>query len=496
MKRIVSAFWVIFFLSFSYAVAKPAPESFADLAEDLLPVVVNISTSQEVEAPQLNFGFPQLPPGHPFEEFFKEFFDRGFPGQPAPGPNGQPQPGPHRSVTALGSGFIVSAQGHIVTNRHVIADADEITVILFDETELAAELLGVDEKTDLALLKVSYDKPLKFAKWGNSSKSRVGDWVVAIGNPFGLGGTVTAGIISARARDINAGPYDDFIQTDASINRGNSGGPMFNIDGEVVGINTAIFSPSGGSVGIGFAVPSDLAKPVIDQLRKYGRTKRGWLGVRIQVVTDELAENLGLKTTTGALVASITEKGPAEAAGLKPGDVILKFNGQDVDHMRQLPRIVAETPVGETANVVVWRNGKLQNFQDKLGELEKAEEDNLIAQDTRTLPKNGKYESDTFLGMELAVLTSDLRGKYEFDQKLDGLIVMGVNRDSEAAQKAIRSGDLIVEVDQKSVRSLGDVRNALKATRSDKKKTVLIRLISSAGNPRFVVLNLDDKKKE
>jgi serine protease Do len=293
---------------------RAAPESFADLVDTLLPTVVNISTTQEVER---GGGSEE------FEEFFREFFER----------RGEERP-QRRRQSSLGSGFIIDPSGYIVTNHHVIAEADQITVRLADESELEATLVGSDEKTDLALLKVESDHPLPFAKWGDSEATRIGDWVIAIGNPFGLGGTVTAGIVSARQRDINSGPYDNFIQTDAAINRGNSGGPMFNVDGEVIGINSAIFSPSGGSVGIGFAIPSALARNIIAQLEEGGEVQRGWLGVRIQTVTDELAEGLRLDRARGALVASVSEGGPAEAAGIKQGDVILIFDGREVTAAR------------------------------------------------------------------------------------------------------------------------------------------------------------------
>ena len=318
--------------------ADALPESFADLASELLPSVVNISTTQIIErgdGPSHNF--PQFPPGSPFEEFFKDFMERN--GRKGEMPNNGK---PRRRARSLGSGFIIDPSGVIITNNHVIAEADEIKVRLQDETEFKAKILGRDPKTDLAVLRIEPgQRKLKAVKFGDSDKLRVGDWVVAIGNPFGLGGTVTAGIVSARGRDINQGPYDDFIQTDASINKGNSGGPLFNLKGEVIGINTAIFSQSGGSVGIGFAVASRLAKPVITPLRDFGRTKRGWLGVRIQMVTDEIAESFGLKDTSGALVAEVSQNGPAKKAGIKPGDVILTFNGKKVEAMRRLPRIVA-----------------------------------------------------------------------------------------------------------------------------------------------------------
>ncbi|MEM1398685.1 MAG: Do family serine endopeptidase, partial [Pseudomonadota bacterium] len=331
------------------AMAQPnnAPDSFADLAERLLPAVVNISTTQrgpQREGPEV----PQFPEGSPFEEFFRDFLERQE-------RNGQPQ----RRANSLGSGFIVAEEGIVVTNFHVIEGADEITVILQDDTNLKAEVIGRDEKTDIAVLKVEPDEPLPSVPWGDSNAMRVGDWVVAIGNPFGLGGTVTAGIVSARQRDINAGPYIDYLQTDASINRGNSGGPMFNLDGEVIGINTAIYSPSGGSVGIGFAIPSTQASVIVDQLLEFGRTRRGWLGVRIQQVTDEIAESLDLDGARGALVASVTPTGPAEEAGITQGDVIVQFDGKDVTTSRTLPRIVAETQVGKAVSVQVWRRGDM-----------------------------------------------------------------------------------------------------------------------------------------
>src|SRR4029079_3651356 len=311
------------------------PDNIADVAEKVIDAVVNISTSQTVEA--RGGGTPQLPPGSPFEEFFDEFFKNRRQGE-GQTPNRTP-----RRVSSLGSGFIIDASGIVVTNNHVISDADEVHVILNDGTRLKAEVVGRDQKTDLALLRVKSDKPLKAVKFGDSEKLRLGEWVVAIGNPFSLGGTVTAGIVSARNRDINSGPYDNYIQTDASINRGNSGGPLFNLDGEVVGINTAIISPSGGSIGIGFAVPSKTALGVIEQLKQYGETRRGWLGVRIQVVTEEIADSLGIKPPRGALVAGIDERGPAKPAGIVPGDVIVRFDGTEIREMRDLPRVVADT---------------------------------------------------------------------------------------------------------------------------------------------------------
>src|SRR5256714_2043580 len=355
------------------------PDGIADVAEKVIDAVVNISTSQTVEAKGGGDGrgtMPQLPPGSPFEEFFDDFFkNRRGPGGGSKGgdKNGDLQP---RKTNSLGSGFIVDTSGIAVTNNHVIADADEINIIMNDGSKIKAELVGVDKKTDLAVLKFKPPaKPLVAVKFGDSDKLRLGEWVIAIGNPFSLGGTVTAGIVSARNRDINSGPYDNYIQTDAAINRGNSGGPLFNLEGEVIGVNTAIISPGsgGGSVGIGFAVPSKAAVAVIDQLKQFGETRRGWLGVRIQQVTDEIAESLGVKPARGALVAGIDEKGPAKPAGIQAGGVIVTFDGKEGREMRDLPRLVADTPVGKDVAVGVIRKGKEETKTVKLGRLEDGE---------------------------------------------------------------------------------------------------------------------------
>src|ERR687890_21582 len=345
------------------AQARSAPESFADLAEEVTGAVVNISASTTVET--RNRTLPQLPPGTPFEDLFEEFFNRR--GQ---GGNGENSPSRPRSSNSLGSGFVIDPSGIVVTNNHVIGDANDISVIFPDGTRLKAEIVGKDSKVDLAVLKVKSDKPLRAVKFGDSDSIRPGDWVMAIGNPFGLGGSVTAGIISARGRNIESGPYDNYIQTDASINKGNSGGPLFNMNGEVIGINTAILSPTGGSVGIGFAVPASTAVPIIDQLRQFGETRRGWLGVRIQNVDDPTAEALNLGTARGALVAGIDDKGPAKPAGLEVGDVIVRFDGKEVKDSRDLPRIVASTPVGKAADVTIVRKGKELMKSVTLGRLE------------------------------------------------------------------------------------------------------------------------------
>jgi serine protease Do len=452
------------------------PGSFADLAAQLKPAVVNVSTTQSV-GPSANTRRqrPQAPPGSPFEEFFKEFFDD----QEGEG-GGQT---PRRRAQSLGSGFIIDKSGIVVTNYHVIAEADEITVILDDNTSYPAKLIGHDKKTDLAVLKFKTEVDLPAVPWGDSEASRVGDWVLAIGNPFGLGGSVTAGIISARGRNINAGPYDNFIQTDASINRGNSGGPMFNLDGEVVGINTAIFSPSGGSVGIGFAIPANLAKRVVQQLVDFGRTKRGWLGVQIQTVNDEIAESLGLDKPRGALVSKVNEQGPADAGGIVAGDVILEFSGREVEEMRSLPRIVADTAIGETVNVVVWRKGSEKKLRVKVGELEEIQE----ATFTPNAPTPGRSE---VLGMSLSSLTSDTRSEFQLGDVSKGVVVTGVAGNSTAAERGIRPGDLIVEVNQEPVASPQEVTDKIKGAQDSGRKTVLL-LVERAGDLRFVAVRLD-----
>ncbi len=459
------------------AQAKTMPGSFSDLAEKLLPAVVNVSTTQSVRGrsgPEL----PQLPPGSPFEEFFKEFFDRN-------------QPQQQRKATSLGSGFIIDSGGYVVTNNHVIQDAEEITVILQDDTQLPAELVGHDPKTDLAVLKVKSDRQLPAVKFGDSDALRVGDWVLAIGNPFGLGGTVTAGIISARGRDINTGPYDDFLQTDASINRGNSGGPMFNLEGEVVGINTAIFSPSGGSIGIGFAIPSAMAMPVVKQLIATGSVKRGWLGVHIQTVTDEIAETLGLKETRGALVASIIKDGPAEAGKIQAGDVILQFDGKDVTQMRRLPRIVAETPVGQTVDVVLWRNNKRMSVKVKVGELEAGEAQMAARpQDGGGAGQTGQDRKIAPLGVTVAAVSDALRQRFDLAADAKGVVVVAVDEGGPAAEKGIRPGDLIVEVSQEDASSPGQVADLVETARKSGRKSVLL-LIEGQGRLRFEALRIN-----
>lgn len=456
--------------------ARGAPESFADLAAKLLPAVVNISTTSQVRGRSQEL--PQVPPGSPFEDFFRDFFERNQPEQ-------QPQ---GRRATSLGSGFVIDKTGLIVTNNHVIQDAAEVEVILQDETRLKAEIVGRDPKTDLAVLRVKPKKDLPAVPWGDSDTARVGDWVVAIGNPFGLGGTVTAGIVSARGRDINSGPYDDFIQTDASINRGNSGGPLFNMDGEVVGINTAIFSPTGGSIGIGFAIPAATARGIVSQLTRFGHTRRGWLGVRIQRVTEEIAESLGLNEVTGALVASVTDGSPAKAGKIKAGDVILMFDGKKVGDMRRLPRIVAETDIGRDVDVEVWRDRKSMKTTVVVGELEE-EEARAVARRSTEDQRGGDSKAIEELGLTVAGITGATREKFGLKSDAKGVVVSAVAANGIAAEKGLKPGDLIVEVNQEEVTEPGEVADKIDAARKEGRKSVLLQLQGQNGY-RFVALRL------
>lgn len=448
------------------AEARGAPESFADLAEKLSPSVVNISTTQKVVASSgRDVPMPNVPPGSPFEDFFKDFFED------------RAQQGP-RKVQSLGSGFIIDSDGVVITNNHVIEEADEIVVILSDGTELDAELVGRDPKTDLAVLQVESSQPLPAVKLGDSDAIRVGDWVMAIGNPFGLGGTVTAGIVSARNRDINSGPYDDFIQTDASINRGNSGGPLFNMNGDVVGVNTAIISPSGGSIGIGFSIPSSIAKGVIAQLREFGETRRGWLGVRIQAVTPDIAESMEMDEPAGALVAGVDDDGPAKKAGIEMGDVIVKFDGKEVPKMRDLPRIVAETGIGEAVDVELFRDGERKKVRV---EIERLDEGDQVAM--RDTGGDDEDESKKSLGLTLSSVTDAERQRFGLEDDVDGVVVVEIDFDSDAAEK-VRPGDIIVEVGQQAVFSPEDVVKRVNELTKDSDKPVLL-LLNRGGEMTF-----------
>ncbi len=453
------------------------PDSVADIAEGLQDSVVNISTTQTLKGTKDETTTGPGPKGSPFEEFFDDFFDD------------QDKEGLPRKVSSLGSGFVIDPSGLIVTNNHVIEGADEILINFTDGTKLkVTKILGHDPKTDLALLKVEPKKPLHAVTFGDFSKMRVGDWVMAIGNPFGLGGSVTVGIISATKRDINAGPYDDFLQTDAAINRGNSGGPLFNMDGQVIGVNTAIISPSGGSIGIGFAVPSNSATQVIDQLKQYGETRRGWLGVHVQNVTDEIAESLGLQEPKGALVATVSPDSPAAAAGIEPSDVILSFDGQAIDNMRNLPRAVAATPIGKSVAVELLRKGQTMEVNVTVGQLPASEE----AADDATPDDSGDQgaapEQEELLGLSLAPLTDELRSQYGIGQTIEGVIITEVKPDSPAAQKDVKPGDVIVEVTQEKVKLPSDVLARLEAVKKSGRRTVLLLLSDAKGELRFVAV--------
>ena len=456
----------------SVAFARPAPDSFADLAAQLLPTVVNISTSQTLKANSQQVVMPDIPPDSPLADLFKDFLKQ----------NNAP-----RHVTSLGSGFIIDPSGLIVTNNHVIEDADQITVTLNDGTVLPAKLIGRDDKTDLALLRVKTSKPLPAAHWGDSDKARVGDWVMAIGNPFGLGSTVTAGIVSARNRDINNGPYDQFIQTDAPINRGNSGGPLFDMDGNVVGVNSAIYSPSGGSVGIGFSIPSDLARDVIVQLQKYGQTRRGWIGVRVQAVSDDIAESLNMPHATGALVAGVVPGGPSAKGGLQNGELIVAFDGKPVSDSRVLPRIVADTQIGKTVSLDILRKGQKQTLRVTVARLQDDSGDNTPAKPQAPPKPAGANFSD--LGLTLAALDDDARGRYHIGNDVQGVVVTDVNPDSPAGDRNLRPGDVIVEVQNQAVKTPDDVTKRVQADIKAGRKVELL-LVNRGGDLTFVALRL------
>jgi serine protease Do len=464
------------------------PDGIADVAEKVIDAVVNISTSQTVEAKGGPGGegrgaTPQLPPGSPFEEFFDDFFkNRRGPGGPR---GGDAQP---HKTSSLGSGFIIDTSGIVVTNNHVIADADEINVILNDGTKIKAELVGVDKKTDLAVLKFKPVKPLIAVKFGDSDKLRLGEWVIAIGNPFSLGGTVTAGIVSARNRDIASGPYDNYIQTDAAINRGNSGGPLFNLDGEVIGVNTLIISPTGGSIGIGFAVPSKTVAGVVDQLRQFGELRRGWLGVRIQQVTDEIAESLNIKPARGALIAGVEDKGPAKPAGIEPGDVVVRFDGKDIKEPKDLSRVVADTAVGKEVDVVIIRKGQEETRKVTLGRLE--DNDKPVPAAIKSPESTEKPVTQRALGLDLATLSKDLRSRYKIKDSVKGVVITNVDGTSDAAEKRLAPGEVIVEVAQEAVSSAADIKKRVEQLKKDGKKSVLLLVANADGELRFVALSV------
>lgn len=461
--------------------AAPAPDSFADLAQTVTPAVVNISATQVVDEKALDV--PKLPPGSPLDDMFEEYLKR------RRQQNGEGHS--HRS-SSLGSGFVIDPSGIVVTNNHVIDGANEVEVIFTDGTKLRAEIIGKDAKVDLAVLRVKPAKPLTAVKFGDSDKSRVGDWVIAVGNPFALGGTVTAGIISAKGRNIDSGPYDNYLQTDAAINKGNSGGPLFNMAGEVIGVNTAILSPSGGSIGIGFATPANTAQPVIEQLIKFGETRRGWLGVRIQNVDDAIADSLGLGKARGALIAGIDEKGPSAGAGFKPGDVIVTFDGKPVADARELPKIVATTTVGKEVDVVIIRDGKEQTRKVTLGRLEESEA--KAKKDKPELAeKPAPHEEKTHvMGMDVATLSAELRAKLQIkDSVKTGVAILKVDSDTPAAEQHLLPGDVILEVNRQPVNAPDEILAQMKTLKADGRKSALLLIATAQGQARFVALALD-----
>ena len=486
-------------LAFSLAPAhaQQGPVSVAPIAEKLFDSVVNISTSQALKGPA-GVPLPKVPKGSPFEDFFKDFFDK----------NGNETEA--QRVSSLGSGFVIDPSGIIATNNHVIADADQIYVNFNDGTRLkVTKVIGRDVKTDIAVLQVVPAKPLASTKLGDSSKMRVGDWAMAIGNPFGLGGTLTVGVISATKRDINSGPYDEFLQTDASINKGNSGGPLFNMSGEVIGINSAIISPTGGSIGLGFAIPSNEARQVIEQLRAYGEMRRGWIGVNIQTVTDDTATGLGLPTAKGAVVSQVAPGGPADKGGLKAGDVIVGFDGNDVPDMRSLPRIVALSVIGKAAKVEVLRDGKPMSFAVTVGRLA----EDVAAKDAATPGDKGKSEDPSkdkapdrpaaasapvenlALGVKLQALDAKLRAKLSAAEKVEGVAVIEADPKGAAAQHGVKAGDIIVEITNEKVATPDDVAERIDAVRAGGRKTALLLLSDAKGEIRFVAVPLEAPKQ-
>jgi serine protease Do len=448
------------------------PDSFAELAERLSPAVVNITTTTNVAEVDRGPG-PVLPEGSPFEDFFRDFMERQ-PGRPGPG---------QRRSNALGSGFIISADGYIVTNNHVIEQADEVRVELYTGGELVAEVIGRDPRTDIALLKVESDEPLPFVEFGDSDAAKVGEWVLAIGNPLGQGFSVSSGIISARNRTLQ-GSYDDFIQTDAAINRGNSGGPLFDMNGEVIGVNTAILSPNGGSIGIGFAMSSQVVERVVAQLKDFGETRRGWLGVRIQNVDEDMAEALGLAAAEGALVTDVPE-GPAAKAGFKAGDVVVGFDGEPIEDTRELVRLVADTEVGRKVAVEVFRDGERQTLEVEIGLLEEPTLAAASAPEADGEPAN----QETVLGMSVARLNGESRERYGVAEEVEGLVVTAVESDSDAFDKGMREGDVITEVGQEPVANPREMRARIKAAEDAGRNSILL-LVRRDGQPRFVALNL------
>ena len=474
MINTLFVFSILMLLTLS-AHARGAPESFADLAEELSPSVVNITTSTTI-AGVTDQARPQIPEGSPFEDLFRDFFNNGEGGQARP-----------RRSSALGSGFVISSDGYIVTNNHVIDKADEIVIEFFDGKELVAKLVGRDPKTDIAVLKVEASEPLPFVGFGDSDIARVGDWVMAIGNPLGQGFSVSAGIISARNRTLRSGPYDDFIQTDAAINRGNSGGPLFNMNGEVIGVNTAIISPNGGSIGLGFSMSSRVVGRVVKQLKEYGETRRGWLGVQIQDIDSDMAEALGLDDVSGALVSGVPE-GPGADAGIQSGDVIISFDGVEVEDTRGLVTAVGNADVGKVVRVIIFRDGKTKTIKVTLGRREAAEKEKLVP----VVKAPEKIKETEKLGMKLLTINSESRTQLNLPEDLEGVAVLDVSETSDAFEKGLRAGDVIVEAGRTKIADVNDIseifENAIEAGR----KSILL-LVLRGDNSRFVGLSLSEK---
>ena len=467
-SRVLKLITVIFiFTNFSiFSNAKDVPSSFADLAEKLMPSVVNISTTQTVTTNKNPFPF-QFPPGSRLEDMFKEF--------------GVPET---RKAMTLGSGFIIDAKGIVVTNNHVIKGAEDILVRVNGDKEYKVTIIGSDPLSDIAVLKMETKDKFIPVKFGDSDKARIGDWVIAIGNPFGLGGTVTSGIISARNRSIGLSRYEDFIQTDASINQGNSGGPLFNMDGDVIGINTAILSPTGASSGIGFAIPSNSAKRVIDQLIEFGETKRGWLGVRIQFVTKEIADAEKLDKPKGALVSSVAEGSPSDKAGILPGDIILEFKGTLINKMQELPLIVAQTDVGETVEVKVWRNSKELIKKITLGRLETSE-------DFKAEKKLEKPKTLEIVGLKITVraLTNEDIQNRKLPSDTTGVVIIDIENDSPV--NYLNINNIIIEAQKKKIKTIGDLQKIVKTALRSSEKTILVVIYNNQNQRRYIGVKLD-----
>jgi serine protease Do len=471
--------------------APQALPSLSPIIQKVMPAVVNISVTMKGDAAtddsdvspdnQSDNGGPNFP-SSPFDELLKKFFEQQGRGT---GPMGPQHPQVGKRV-ALGSGFIIDPQGYVVTNNHVVGEAGTVTVIFQDDSKHPAKIIGRDPKTDLALLKIDTNKPLPFVTWGDSDAAKVGDWILAIGNPFGLGGTVTTGIISARGRDIHSGPFDDFLQLDAAINRGNSGGPTFTQDGQVIGINTAIYSPNGGSVGIGFAIPSNLAKTVIAQLREHGKVDRGWLGVQIQQMTPEIASSFGLPSERGALVADVTPNSPAARAGVKQGDVIVKYNGHEIDKLHDLPRLVAETTINSNANLTVWRNGHDEDLKVNVGQMPNDKQE--VASNDQGQQQVGPERSSA-LGLQLGQLDGQTRKELGLKGEVKGVVVTRVAPDSPAAELGVQPGDVIVAINQQNVATPRDAAQRLKEAQQKGDKHLLL-LLNRHGVNQYVGLNV------